>query len=53
MAVLERLGLKSRAIFASRLGLEGERLVDMRQTSPSDKDMPEGYLSTIIVRRRR
>ncbi len=51
MAVVERLGLRKNAIFASRLGLEGERLVDLRKNTHPDGTVPEGYLSTLIVRR--
>ncbi len=52
MAVLEKHGLTRNTIFASRLGLEGERLVDLRKGASTDNTKPEGYLSTIIVRRK-
>ncbi len=53
MAVIERLGLTGNTVFASRLGLEGERLMDFRREPFIQSARPEGYLSTIIVRRKR
>ncbi len=52
MALVGRLGLRENTVFASRLGLEGERLVDFRREPFTQGARPEGYLSTIIVRRK-
>lgn len=50
ITLLGRMNLLRNAVFGSRVGLEGERLIDARKEHTVS--MGRGYLSTVIVRKR-